>query len=181
MMTLHLKDEMFRKLKFITSDDKLDFSRNDNSICGYVCKNMRVSNYQWSDYWNMVKKTTKKMIESQRTNATSAIKKGFRSKSELYKTKKTSILLTHKLLLLQFIAMLELTDTNEADEMPVTPVMLQLRFETDEYPVYKDFVSFFVSGVVGIHHFDRNKTTSKYSTYITVSDEAFAILSLENN
>jgi hypothetical protein len=41
---------------------------------------MRVANYQWGDYWTMVKKTTKKMIESQRTNATSAIKKGFRSK-----------------------------------------------------------------------------------------------------
>ena len=80
MMTLHLKDKMFRKLKFITSDDKLDFSTNANSICSYVCTNMRVSSYQWSDYWNMVKKTTKKMIESQRTNATSAIKKGFRGK-----------------------------------------------------------------------------------------------------
>ena len=84
MMTLHLKDKMFRKLKFITSDDKLDFSTSSNSICSYVCTNMRVSNYQWSDYWNMVKKTTKKMIESQRTNATSAIKKGFRGKSKLH-------------------------------------------------------------------------------------------------
>ena len=83
MMTLHLKDEMFRKLKFITGDDLLDFSRQPNSICSYVCTNMRVSNYQWSDYWNMVKKTTKKMIENQRTNATSAIKKGFKSKYNL--------------------------------------------------------------------------------------------------
>ena len=83
MMTLHLKDEMFRKLKFITGDDLLDFSRQPNSICSYVCTNMRVSNYQWSDYWNMVKKTTKKMIENQRTNATSAIKKGFKSKYKL--------------------------------------------------------------------------------------------------
>ena len=84
MITLHLKDDMFRKLKFITSDEKLDFSRQPNSICSYVCTKMRVSNYQWGDYWNMVKKTTKKMIESQRTNATSAIKKGFRGKSELH-------------------------------------------------------------------------------------------------
>jgi hypothetical protein len=84
MMTLHLKNEMFRKLKFITSDDKLDFSRQDNSICSYLCTNMRVSNNRWSDWWTMMKKTTKKMIESQRTNATLAIKKGFRSKSKLH-------------------------------------------------------------------------------------------------
>ena len=83
MMTLHLKDEMFRKLKFITRDDWLDFSTQDNSLCSYVCTRMRVSNYQWSDYWSMVKKTTKKMIENQRTNATSAVKKGFRCKCGL--------------------------------------------------------------------------------------------------
>ena len=77
--------------------------------------------------------------------------------------------------------MLDLTDNNQVEEMPVNPETLQSRFAKDEYPVYKDFVSFFVSGVVGIRHFDRNKTTSKYSTYVTISDEAFAILSLENN
>ena len=95
MMTLHLKDEMFRKLKFITSDDKLDFSRNEYSICSYVCTNMRVSNYQWSDYWSMVKKTTKKMIENQRTNATSAIKKGFRSKYKLNAVNQLLIIVAH--------------------------------------------------------------------------------------
>ena len=77
--------------------------------------------------------------------------------------------------------MLDLTDNNEVEEMPVTPDTLKLRFEADEYPVYKDFVSFFVSGVVGIRHFERNKTNYKYSTYVTVSDEAFTVLSIENN
>ena len=78
-------------------------------------------------------------------------------------------------------AMLDLTEEGQVDEMPVTPETLQSRYIESEYPVYKDFVSFFVSGVVGIRHFDRNKTTSSYSTYVTVSDEAFTILSLENN
>jgi hypothetical protein len=77
--------------------------------------------------------------------------------------------------------MLDLTDNNQVEEMPVNPETLQSRFNEKEYPVYKDFVSFFVSGVVGIRHFDRNKTTSKYSSYVTISDEAFAVLSLENN
>ena len=81
---------------------------------------------------------------------------------------------------LQLIAMLDF-DNNEVEEMPVTPETLQSRFTTSEYPVYKDFVSFFVSGVVGIRHFDRNKTSNTYSKYVTVSDEAFVILSLENN
>ena len=80
MMTLHLKDQMFRKLKFITNDEMLAFSRQPKSICSYVCTQMRVSSYQWGDYWDLVKKATKKMIENQRTNATSAVKKGFKRK-----------------------------------------------------------------------------------------------------
>jgi hypothetical protein len=82
MMTLHLKDEMFRGLKFITSDAMLEFSRRSLSLCGYVCTKMRVPDYQWGEYWDLVKHTTKKMIEQQRTNVTSAVKKGFRGKQK---------------------------------------------------------------------------------------------------
>jgi hypothetical protein len=60
LMTLYFKDEMFSKLKFITSDAVLEFLREDNSICGYVCKRMRVATYQWGKYWELVKKTLKK-------------------------------------------------------------------------------------------------------------------------
>ena len=80
MMSLHLKDEMFRKLKFITSDAMLQYSTQETTLCGYVCTKMRVPDFQWAEYWDLVRQTTKKMIEQQRTNATSAIKKGFRGK-----------------------------------------------------------------------------------------------------
>jgi hypothetical protein len=66
-------------------------------------------------------------------------------------------------------------------ELPVTPETLHGRFSKDEYPVYEAFILFFVSGVVGICHFDRNKPTAVFRTYVTTSDEAFTILILENN
>jgi len=78
MMTLHLKDRMFRNLKFISNDSQLEFGRSPISICGYVCTQMRVPDFQWGDYWELVRQPTKKMIEHQRTNATSAVKKGFK-------------------------------------------------------------------------------------------------------
>ena len=78
MMTIHLKDEMFGRLKFITKGEDLDFSRNTSTICSYVCTKMRVPDFQWGEYWDLVRQTTKKMIEQQSTNATSAIKKGFK-------------------------------------------------------------------------------------------------------
>ena len=80
MMTIHLKDEMFGRLKFITKGEDLEFSRNESTICNYVCTKMRVPGFQWGEYWDLVRQTTKKMIEQQRTNATSAIKKGFKGK-----------------------------------------------------------------------------------------------------
>ena len=78
MMTIHLKDEMFGRLKFITKGEDLEFSRNTSTICNYMCTNMRVPDFQWGEYWDLVRQTTKKMIEQQRTNATLAIKKGFK-------------------------------------------------------------------------------------------------------
>jgi hypothetical protein len=47
--------------------------------------------------------------------------------------------------------------------------------------MYKDFVSFFVSGVVGIRQFNQNKCNTALRKYNSVSDEAFTLLTLENN
>jgi hypothetical protein len=49
MMTIHLKDKMFRKLKCITSNAMLEFLRSPTTLYGYVCTQMRVPDYQWGD------------------------------------------------------------------------------------------------------------------------------------
>jgi hypothetical protein len=76
---------------------------------------------------------------------------------------------------------LALTDGTLVSNMPVTPETLGDRYDKHNYPIYKDFVSFYVSAVVGMHKFDCNKWHVKYSKYVTVSNEAFAVLTLENN
>ena len=75
--------------------------------------------------------------------------------------------------------MLATTDQELVADMPVNPETLKKRYS--DFPMYKDFVSFFVSGVVGIRHFDRNKCTTPLRKYVTISDEAFTVLTLENN
>jgi hypothetical protein len=78
--------------------------------------------------------------------------------------------------------MLKLTEYQTVAEIPVTPKTLKTRFEHEHYfVIYKDFVTFYVSGVVGIRQFNRNKSHTRYRTYVTVSDEAFAVLTIENN
>ena len=77
--------------------------------------------------------------------------------------------------------MLSATDTQQVTDMPVNPDALASRYSKANYPIYKDFCSFFVSGVVGIRHFDRNKCHLQFSKYVSASDEAFTVLTLENN
>jgi hypothetical protein len=91
--------------------------------------------------------------------------------------------LTNNYVYSMLIVMLSLTGSKTVSEMPVTPETLKTSFKpTESNVIYKDFVSFFVSGVVSIRRFDRHKLhTRYYSTYVTVSNEAFAVLTIENN
>ena len=47
--------------------------------------------------------------------------------------------------------------------------------------MYHDFISYFVKPVVGKCKFDNNSFKYLLSRYVTVSDEAFALLTFENN
>ena len=78
--------------------------------------------------------------------------------------------------------MLSYTDREKAEDMPVNPETLGVWYSTESFPVYKDLLYlFFVSGVVDIQQFDRNKCILQYRKYVTVSDKAFTMLTLENN
>jgi hypothetical protein len=50
-----------------------------------------------------------------------------------------------------------------------------------EFLMYVDFVSYYVSAVIGLRDFEKYKCQKLYREYVSVSDEAFAVLTLENN
>jgi hypothetical protein len=77
--------------------------------------------------------------------------------------------------------MLSFSDRERVENMPVNPDTMTDRCTLVNFPVYKDFCSFFVSGVVGIQKFDQSKCILPLSKYVSASDEAFTILTLENN
>jgi hypothetical protein len=47
--------------------------------------------------------------------------------------------------------------------------------------MYQDFLSYYVSPIIGLRHFENEKCSKLYSSYTTVSNEAFVVLTLENN
>jgi hypothetical protein len=50
-----------------------------------------------------------------------------------------------------------------------------------KFLMYVDFVEYYVSAVIGLWHFEKHKCSKKYRDYVTISNEAFAILTIENN
>ena len=80
-MGYKLKDDIFRKLKFVTSNDSMmEFSMDKYSLCQYICKEMHITGAQQGLFWTAVKDTVKRIIEKQRTNATSGCKRAFQGK-----------------------------------------------------------------------------------------------------
>ena len=57
--------------------------------------------------------------------------------------------------------------------------VLQMRAKNNF--IYYDFISYFVSAVIGRMDYRKKSCSMLLSNYATVSDEAFALLSLENN
>ena len=79
-MSFKLKDDIFRNLKFVTNDSMMEFSMDQYSLCQYVCKEMHITGAQQGAFWTAIKDTVKRMIEKQRTNATSGCKRAFQGK-----------------------------------------------------------------------------------------------------
>ena len=63
--------------------------------------------------------------------------------------------------------------------MEIRPDTLSTRH--DEFLLYVDFIEYYVSAVIGLRHFEKMKCHRQYREYVTVSDEAFASLTIENN
>jgi hypothetical protein len=79
-MEYKLKDDIFRKMKFITNDAMMEFSMDPRSLCQYICSEMHITGGMQGEFWRTTRNTVKRMIEKQRTNATSGCKRAFQGK-----------------------------------------------------------------------------------------------------
>ena len=79
-MASYVKNQLFRKLKFITNDRFLSYSTKEESLCYYICQQCNVPPASRETYWPKLKAMFKSMIKDQRTNATTSLKKVFMGK-----------------------------------------------------------------------------------------------------
>jgi hypothetical protein len=45
----------------------------------------------------------------------------------------------------------------------------------EKFNLYHDFVAYYISAIIGLQHFEKEKCHTNYISYGTVSDEPFAI------
>ena len=173
-MGFKLKADIFRKLKFVTNDSQMEFSMDPNSLCQYVCSEMHITGAQQGSFWTAVKDTVKRMIEKQRTNATSGCKRAFQGKLTSRKHCVTILYPPNTSCCKEIIG-----QEDSFDDICIRPDTLPLR--NDQFLMYVDFVTYYVGAVVGLRHFEKHKCVKPYREYVTISDEAFAVLTLENN
>ena len=50
-----------------------------------------------------------------------------------------------------------------------------------DFDMYQDFATFFIAPMIGKCIFDKSSSIYLFSRYVSVSDEAFALLVFENN
>jgi hypothetical protein len=63
--------------------------------------------------------------------------------------------------------------------MDIWPDTINERFS--DFNMYTNFVVYYISAIIGLQHFQKEKYSTRFSTYVTVSDGAFTVLTLENN
>lgn len=77
-----LKELLFSKLKFFHKEIDAPFNTAPNSLCYFVCTHARYHSTTWKTHWPKLNKHVKLMIDTARSNTTSACRNAFRGKSD---------------------------------------------------------------------------------------------------
>lgn len=76
LVTNLLQHEMFKDVKFLNAED-LNFDTRPHTLCYYVCNKLGYARVHWGKHWEKLVKHVVKAMSTARSNASSAIRKGF--------------------------------------------------------------------------------------------------------
>ena len=180
LLDQYVKNEMFHHLKFISNAEMMIFSWEENSICQIVCTKFNVSKNNRVSFWTKYTKYIIQKLNKKRSDVSNAMRKSFKGKCVGHYD------------ILQYLDYLTLPVTQDLlekvndnfdnnDFHPVMPEKNIVNNCRQTYESYCEFASSFIAPVVGKRRFDNLCWRSTFSSYVTISDEAFALLTFENN
>jgi len=72
-----VKEVLFKQLKFIPSAHFMLFSRDQQSLCQFVCCHFKILESEQQQYWSMYHRFVSKALNTARNDAVAAMKKSF--------------------------------------------------------------------------------------------------------
>jgi hypothetical protein len=72
-----VREDLFKKLKFVRDQSEMLYTENENSICQYVCKGLHVDALERHSWWAMEQKAVDTHLNKKRTDVNGTMKKAF--------------------------------------------------------------------------------------------------------
>lgn len=171
------KEVAFRKFKLVTTSD-LDMGHHGcvhlmKEAAGFVSeKEMQTD--EANMYWQVVKADVARVFYSKRNHVTEAMKKRFFGKSLCGEDILLFTLLTYYVsLFVCFTALMS--------EGALPPKNDLLRLRNADIGVFRVFCESFLICVLGVERYKNNKRVRRVHEFADVTDEAFALLLIDNN
>ena len=79
-MEQYVKNDLFYRLKFISSPEMMLFSWQAQSICQVVCNKFNVPRNEHVRFWSMYSKTLIQKLNKKRSDVSNAMKRAFQGK-----------------------------------------------------------------------------------------------------
>lgn len=185
-LSTYVKQKMFPHLKFIQGKSMIAYSNDTKSVCGQILARLNVPASMGPKFWERYSRKVECYLNSKRNDTATALKNAFFSKlngkrTGIYQMEvKTNINISHLTDYLNTFKETNFISNNEevAERIPLLQMVVEDWFDVTDCSMFCDH---FIRAVVGHRKFDQDKRNCLLSTFVTVSDEAYALLVCENN
>ena len=72
-----VREDLFKKLKFVRDQTEMLYMDNENSICQYVCKGLHIDASERQGWWVLEQKSVDMHLNKKRTDVNGTMKKAF--------------------------------------------------------------------------------------------------------
>ena len=184
----YVKNELFRQVKFITDEkEMLGDWRKKGSVGAKVIKGMNIEDEEADRWWGLYKPAISRGIADRRNIASVAVKAALKGMMKKWGYVNLAMNISHWQCHYLTEAKRRQDDPNTSYLVPGLSEILELRRDPEEdepekNDAYKFFVDKILGCAIGKRAWGKDKKCFKTVTAkgVTVSDEAFALLIMEN-
>lgn len=168
--------ELFARKKFVCAEKEL---AKDGKVAKFFCDRMRISEDKQGQWWDTIKGHVRRKINTLRNGATNGIKNYFMGKHRKRHTMSEGVSALLGKYTTNFVVSNWPAEMRRDDKMPDNGLDDFLELRSNETAMCR-FCEYILPCVVGRKHWNESVSKVKVCDLATVTDEACALLVLEN-